>query len=306
MKAIVTGATGFVGGRLVDELLCQRDEVTVIVRNRARVPREWNTRVHIVEASLGQLQGLEVQDFFSPRADVFFHFAWDGTSGNKRADVCLQLQNAQFACDAVKLAGRLQCGRFINAGSIMEYEAMQYISADGALPGMGNIYSTAKLAADFMAKTVAAQEGIDYINTIISNIYGAGERSARFLNTTLRKMLNHEAIPLTHGEQMYDFIYVSDAVKAIAFAGKKGEKNASYYIGNARQHPLKEFILQMKEVTGSQSQLLFGEVPFAGATLSYREFDTEKLTRMGCLPSIDFAQGVNLTKKWMLEEEREY
>lgn len=305
MKAIVTGATGFVGRWLVNELLSQGDEVTIIVRDREQVPREWSTRVHIAEGSLKQLRRLEAQDFFSSRADIFFHFAWDGTSGAKRADVCLQLQNVQSACDAVELAKRLQCRRFVNAGSIMEYEAVQYVPADGSAPGMGNIYSTAKLTADFMAKTTAAQAGIDYINAIISNIYGAGERSARFLNTTLRKMMNHEPVPLTHGEQLYDFIYASDAAKAIVFAGKKGEKNASYYIGNARQYPLKEFVLQMKEVTGSQSQLLFGEVPFAGAMLSYREFDTGKLAQMGFWPDIDFAQGIRLTKEWILEEERE-
>lgn len=71
-----------------------------------------------------------------------------------------------------------------------------------------------------MAKIVSVNAEIEYINVIISNIYGAGEESERFFNTTLRKMMNHEKIPLTHGEQMYDFIYVSDAVRAIILAGK--------------------------------------------------------------------------------------
>lgn len=305
MKAIVTGATGFAGKWLVDELLFQGDDITVIVRDKRRVPKEWGGMVHMVEAPLGQLRLLQAEDFAGKGGDIFFHFAWDGTSGDRRADISLQLHNVEFACDAVGLAKRLHCRRFVNAGSIMEYEAMQYISSDASRPGMGNIYSTAKLAADFMAKAMALQAGIEYISAVISNIYGPGERSARFLNATLRKMLKNEEVPLTHGEQLYDFIYASDAAKAIVLAAKKGMGNTSYYIGNARQRQLKEFIIQMKGAVGSKSQLLFGKVPFSGAMSVYQELDTEKLRMLGFAPEVGFGDGVKLTKEWILEEESE-
>lgn len=306
MKAVVTGATGFVGRWLVKELLNQEDEVTVIVRDKKRIPKEWRADVHVLEAPLESMRELGRKDFYDAGAEIFFHLAWNGTAGMERADSQLQLRNVQAACEAVRLAEMLGCERFVNAGSIMEYEVMQYIPADAAEPGMGSIYSTAKLAADFMAKTMAVNAEIAYINAVISNIYGAGERSDRFLNTTLRKMLNNEAIKLTHGKQKYDFIYVSDAVKAMALAGKKGSKNASYYIGNDRQYPLKKFVLQMKEVLGSRSELLFGEVPYTGAMLTYSEFDTDKVKRLGFEPEVDFAQGIALTRDWMMEEESEH
>ncbi|EOS23232.1 hypothetical protein C806_02737 [Lachnospiraceae bacterium 3-1] len=305
MKIVVTGATGFVGQWLVNELLDQNDDVTILVRNKERIPKKWKGCVHMVEASMEQASGLDKKEFPCGEADIFIHLAWAGASGLERADSQLQLQNVQFSCDMVKLAGKLHCSRFVNAGSIMEYEAMQYIPQEGAMPGMGNIYSTAKLAADFMGKATAINLGIEYINLIISNIYGAGEHSARFLNTTLRRMLNHEQIPLTHGKQLYDFIYASDAAKAIALAGKKGKGNTAYYIGNSRQYPLKDFVLQMKKVLGSKSELLFGKAPFQGAMLRYDEFDTGKLEELGYRTEIDFAKGVNLTKEWILGEKND-
>lgn len=299
MKIIVTGATGFVGKWLVNELLAQKDEVTVIVKNKEKVPAEWKGTVHVVEASLEQFCRLEQRDFPNGGADILFHLAWSGVSGAKRADVPLQVQNLQYTYDCVELAQRLGCDRFVNAGSIMEYEAMAYIPMEKTEPGMGNVYSTAKLAADFIAKTAAVDKGMEYINLIISNIYGAGEFSERFLNTVLRKMLNHEPIPLTHGEQLYDFIYVSDAVKAMALAGKKGEKNSAYYIGNRKQFPLKCFIQKMKEALESESELQFGKVPFRGIMLNYNEFDTGKMESLGFKPEIDFETGVRMTKMWM-------
>lgn len=306
MRAVITGATGFAGKWLVKELLEQNDEVTVVVRDKNNLPDEWNEKVSVVEASLSQLSGLCADSFSVGSADIFFHMAWAGTSGMERADTSLQLDNVRAACDAVRLAGRLKCKRFVNAGSIMEYEAMQYIPSENAVPGMGNIYSTAKLAADFMAKTVSKQEKIEYINLIISNIYGAGEKSPRFLNTTLRKMLRNEDVALTTGDQLYDFIYVTDAAKAIVFAGKNGRPDSTCYIGNPEQFPLKEFVLRMKKVLQSNSGLLFGAVPFAGASLSYHEFDTRKLEKMGFAPEVFFEQGVLLTRDWILEENDAY
>lgn len=306
MNVIVTGSTGFAGRELVAELLRQKDHVTVLVRNRRHIPEEWTGTVRVVEASMEQYADLEREDFAGEEADLFFHLAWNGTSGSLRADIPAQLQNVQSTCDAVFLARKLNCKRFVNAGSIMEYEAMQYLPSEEADPGMGYIYSTAKLTADFMAKTVAANQRMDYINVIISNIYGPGERSARFINTTVRKMLKNETIELTHGRQLYDFIYITDAVKEMITAGKKGVCNGSYYIGNGKPKQLKDFILQMKEVLKSESELQFGKIPFKGALLSYQEFDTEKTLNLGYEPEVTFEQGIALLKDWMIGEEHEY
>ena len=153
-----------------------------------------------------------------------------------------------------------------------------------------------------MAKTLAVRENIDYINIIISNIYGAGEKSARFLNQLLRKLISNQKIPLTTGEQLYDFIYVTDAVKGIILAAQKGKNCFSYYIGNQTPQPLKQFILQAKEGLKSESELAFGEVPFKGAKLTYKEFDTNKLYDLGFKTEISFQKGIQMTAEWIKKE----
>lgn len=305
MKYIITGATGFVGQALVNQLILEKNQVYVLVRNETKIPCEWkeNELATILFAEMNTYN--KIADYIKERDfDVFIHLAWDGTSGMKRADAELQLNNVRYCCDAVRLASALGCKKFLNAGSIMEYEAMKLIPQDASEPGMGNIYSTAKLTADFMAKATAIKEKINYNNIIISNIYGAGEKSQRFLNTTLRKLMNNESIPLTHGEQLYDFIYVTDAVKAIIRVAQSDViRNESVYIGNSSQKHLKEFILEMKDVVGSTSELLFGKVPFCGALLSYNEFDTSKLEdKLQFTPTITFSRGIELTIRWMEEQ----
>ncbi len=304
MRVIVTGAVGFVGKWLVDELLYQKDEIVIIVRDIQYVPENWKNKLHIIEMSLQDLDKLEESYFPWEEADIFFHLSWDGTSGEHRADISLQLENIINTCNAVELAEKLKCKRFVNAGSIMEYEAMQYIPLEYAKPGEKYIYSTAKLAADFIAKIMTVNKYMEYINVVISNIYGPGERSERFINSTIRKMLKNEKIFFTHAMQLYDFIYIKDAVKEIILAGKKGERNSVYYIGNGEPKILKYFILQMKEVLHSESELFFGSIPFQGVMLTYKEFDTRKVLKLGFVPEITFEEGIILLQKWILEEEK--
>lgn len=306
MRAIVTGATGFVGQWLVKKLCQNGVYVTVITHTLNRVPENWKKTLEIIECTIEQYKNLQKKDFQHDNYDFFFHLAWAGTSGPERADYTLQLKNVYAACEAVKLAKRLSCQRFINAGSIMEYEATAYIPQDGAEPSIGYVYSISKLATDFMAKSVSVQENIEYINIIISNIYGIGEKSERFLNQLLRKMISNQKIPLTSGEQLYDFIYVTDAVNGIIYAAQNGKNCSAYYIGNREPQPLKNYILQVKDILGSNAELAFGEVPFKGAKLTYKEFDTNKLYDLGYDIEVPFREGILMTAEWIKREEQMY
>ncbi len=247
MRAILTGATGFVGKYLAKYLLEQGYEVTLIVREPSKLLRELKKNVYIIQADMSDLKNLDNSDFNNKTFDYFFHFGWEGTSGTGRGDVNLQLNNVMHSVEAVRLAARLGCKRFINAGSIMEFESICYMKENGAYPGLANIYSTAKFAADAMCKTVAADEKIDYINIIISNIFGPGENSRRLINVLLRKMMLNEPVELTEGTQLYDFIYIMDAVRGIVLAGTKGKSNTSYYLGNVEQLPLKDYMRALKK-----------------------------------------------------------
>lgn len=306
MKVIVTGATGFVGQNLIKELVAQNTEVVALVHDKDKIPQDWRLRedIRCFECDMRDYPAASDTILKDVRADAFIHLAWGGTSGVQRADYALQLLNVQAVCDAVKLAGKLGCTKFLNAGSIMEYEAAEYLSTDDARPGGGYIYSTAKLTADYMAKCVANSISLSYINVIISNIYGVGEKSERFLVSTVHKLMENQTIPLTEGKQLYDFIYVSDAVKAIIKVLGSGRPFGNYYIGNSVQHPLREFLLCMKQVLASSSVLDFGKVPFKGPMLSYQEFDTARLEKeFGFVPEITFEEGIILLRDWLAKED---
>ena len=99
-----------------------------------------------------------------------------------------------------------------------------------------------------MLKTIAADINLNYVNVIISNVYGPGERTPRFLNSVIRALINNQDLDLTEGKQLYDFIYIDDAMQMIKMVAEKAKNFESYYIGNTMQYPLREFVIKAKEI----------------------------------------------------------
>jgi nucleoside-diphosphate-sugar epimerase len=183
----------------------------------------------------------------------------------------------------------------------MEYEVDAMIKSDLSIAS-NTLYSSAKLAADYMAKAVCESQEISYIRAVISNIYGPGESSPRLINSSIRKMLNGEHCAFSPGKQMYDFIYITDAGMALAAIGQKGKKGKTYYIGSQNPRPLREFLIEMKNQVDPKIEIGLGEIPYGGVMLSYKEFDVESVAKdTGFTPRIGFEEGIRNTIAWIKE-----
>lgn len=301
--AIVTGANGFVGGALVRELLKYDYRIYALVREGHCNNLPQNPRVTIVPCELAEMASLKdklpAQDY-----DIFYHFAWAGSAGPARADTALQLQNAQWTVDSLRVAKKLGCKRFVCAGSIMEHETMAAAYTQGNKPGMGYIYGGGKLIAHVMCMSVAAQIGIDLIWPEITNAYGVGERSPRMINTTIQKCIRGEAPQFTAGTQNYDFVYIDDVARAFRLIGENGKPFHEYLIGSSTARPLKEFLLEMKAAIAPELDFIFGDIPFTGIDLPLSKFDcTQTEADTGFRAEIGFAEGCKRTMQWWKEQE---
>ena len=232
--------------------------------------------------------------------DTLIHFAWAGSAGPSRMDYELQMKNAMTTISCMKVAQALGCGRFVCAGSIMEREAAASVAAQGSRPGMEYLYGMGKLAAHYLCKPLAAQAGIDLVWPLITNAYGEGELSPRFVNSTLRKMIHGEALQFTAATQNYDFVHIDNVARAFCMIAEKAKPFCEYVIGSGRARPLKEFILEMQQELAPNSTPLFGDVPFTGINLpisAFNTMDTEMDT--GFRAEISFAEGTRRTMEWL-------
>lgn len=275
--AIVSGANGYVGSHLIKEL--EKEGITVYALGSKHVDNSFRN-IDMEQIKTGNIQ-----------ADIFFHFAWHGTSGISRGDVDSQIENIAMSCEYLKLANDCGCKRFINAGSIMEYDALNSYKNKNYPKAL--LYSVAKYTADYFCRILASDLGMEYINVIISNIYGPGECSARFINTVINKMKLNEDIFLTDCEQYYDFIYIDDAVRFITYSGINGKPGEEYYIGNEDVKKLKYYVEQLKIILKSDSKITYGAIEKDSPDLDFDIFDRGKIRReWGLTPAVDFKTGI--------------
>ncbi|MBS5113604.1 MAG: NAD(P)-dependent oxidoreductase [Coprobacillus cateniformis] len=302
-RVIVTGANGFIGRNLIRELLNRNIDVTALDITFGNELKSY-ANVQCISCESKSIDEI-YEEIKGYQYDCFFHLAWAATSGPNRADYESQLNNVKLVCDYVLLARRTGCKRFIYASSINEMETYEYMQSDDIEPGGGYIYGTAKLAGHLMGETVAYQNDIEFIPVIITNIYGAGENSARLINTSIRKLLNREHCSFTAGNQMYDFIYVTDAVNSIVEISLKGKPFHRYYIGSGKPRPLKEFLLEMRDIVAPNEELGLGDIPMKGKNISYDQFKINKVYEdTGYENKISFREGIHMTMEYIRKEGR--
>lgn len=295
---IITGANGFIGSNLVRELLNNDYKVYALDRKDNSFNLPQDDRCVFIPCELEDISDLP-KLIPQNEAEAMYHFAWVGSAGSLRADTKVQLQNAQWAVDCLRVAKEIGCKRFLCAGTIMEHETIAATYTQGNRPGPGYIYGSGKLVAHTMCMSVAAQIGIDLVWPKITNAYGVGEKSPRMVNTTIQKCINGEAPQFTSGTQNYDFVYIDDVVRALRLIGEKGKPFHDYLIGSGSAKPLREFLLEMKSEIAPDLDFIFGDIPFTGIDLPLEKFDTSQTERdTGFKASISFAEGCRRTCEW--------
>lgn len=301
-KVLVSGANGFIGKTLVKTLLSKGYHVTALdIRFDEDLVND--SSVDCINVSNREIETLK-SEIPSGGYDCFFHLAWSGTSGPLRADYNVQLNNVKLTCDYVKFCKELDCKRMVYASSINEMETYEYLQSDGVEPSGGYIYGTGKLAAHLMGETVAKLNEVEFIPVIITNIYGLGEKSARMIYTSVKKLVNGEHCSFTEGYQIYDFIYLTDAINSMISVAEKGKAFHRYYIGSGEPKPLREFLLKMRDIVSPEAEIGLGDIPFKGVDISYDQFDLTKVERdTGYQNQVSFEEGIKLTADYIRNGE---
>ena len=301
-SAIVTGANGFIGGAVCWELLKQGIEVTAVVRNKESLAyfAEYDN-LKIVEAQLTEY--LDIEDKMPYETDVFYHFAWEGAYGPILGEYKQQIKDIEYTCDAITLASRIGCKKFIMAGTINELELLQFFHAEENVPRKACIYGISKLACDFMCKTLAADLGIMFNVAIIGSCFGPGDHSRRIHNSVILKLLEGKAPTLVSGDTMHDWIYIDDVAKMFVCMGKKSVNMKNYYLGHKSLRRLQEIVEEVRDEINPQVSLKFGEIQSSFA-IDYSLVDLNAVYEDCDFEICDnFKDNIRKTAEWLKQQE---
>lgn len=298
-RAVVTGATGFIGRALTKALLDRGVEVIAVGRNVRNLSELREQGAETYSAAFGDYGRLyEVVDVRD--VDVFYHCAFSGGFGGKALrDYSLQLENAKYSCDAVMSAVRMGTKRFVLASTVNTIELRSLLQDESLFPRYTCIYSTGKLAAELMGKTLACNNGLAFSTALIAMPYGEGNPARTLPNIVMEQLSEGIRPKLIEGKNMYDLVYIDDVAAGLVAIGDKGQVDKSYYIGNRKLRTFRSWIEALRDVLAPDMELVFGEYPDAPA-LNYDYIDLDALYRdTGFACQADFKESVMKTAAWL-------
>lgn len=300
-KVIITGAGGFIGGALTEKLL--KKDVTVIgidisKESMSRFSDYKNFTPVIADFS----KYSQLDKIISDRdIDIFYHFALKGGFGTSLKDCSLQLSNADGACKAIEAAIKCSCKKFVFSGTANQYELNNFINMDYFEPRYTCIYSAGKLAAEFMCKTLAFNNGINYNSGLIAMAYGEGNKSTVSLpNVVINQIIHKQEPKLIQGNNIYDMVYIDEIVSAFIAIGEHGKNMKSYYIGHNSPKTFKQIMTEIRDILDPEVHLNFGAYKDTPSGIDYSKIDLDALYNdSGFQCKSDFKESILKTAEWV-------
>lgn len=302
MKAVVTGAGGFVGSHLVRRLAADGTSVVAIVRPGSSLWRLEDVlgSITVVEADLLRDSGASALRH-AGHVDVLFHLAAAGVDPTRGDDPTLVEDNVRLAFHALELAAELGVERLVNAGSCFEYPAGDRIG-EQVPPAPRSWYAAGKSAAWIVLHAHQRRTGLPTLTLRPFTTYGPYESPYRLVSSTTLSALAGRPIKLTSGEQRRDFVHVHDAVDAFVTAATKGNDGATYNVCTGVATRVVDVARTVVRLSGGDSVLDVGAIPTRSIEFASLSGDPAAASReLGWQATLTLEHGLGQTVEWFRE-----
>jgi nucleoside-diphosphate-sugar epimerase len=154
---------------------------------------------------------------------------------------------------------------FISAGSCSEYGPSEKPLSEESPLLPPTIYGASKAAAFLCGRSLAMQLGIPFLHLRLFGAYGAGEASQRLIPQLVTKLSRGRPVTLTGGEQVRDWLYVDDVVRAFGAASmlpSRSERGV-YNVCSGLPMSVRQVGETVADQLGAPRELLrWGEIPY--------------------------------------------
>ena len=343
-KIFVTGGAGFIGSNLVRMLVKELgksvvnlDKLTYAGNAESIFDLNGNPNYDFEQVDLCNVGAL-IEVFSKHQPDAVMHLAAeshvdrsiDGPSDFIQTNIVGTFNLLQVALEFwMELEGnKKEAFRFVHVSTDEVYGSLdadtsgfsETTSYDPHSP-----YSASKAASDHLARAWCDTYGLPVLVTNSSNNYGPYQFPEKFIPVVILKCLRGEPIPVYgQGENIRDWLYVTDHTEALYKVLTKGRVGETYNIGGNNER-------QNIELVRTLCRILDDECPMHDAQLdqssriSHREslknyeelitfvadrpghdmryaIDARKIRdELGWEPKEDFESGLRKTVQWYLE-----
>lgn len=287
--ALVTGATGFVGHHICNQLY--KDKWNVIaVGSRS----ENNPLCHqFIELTLDGISWDLV-----PNIDVCFHQAANNNTTDMDVENMFRSNLTAPSTMFYRLVREKKCKQFVYAssGSVYGNAPVPYKEKETRINPL-NPYAQSKISFELFAENFALECEVNVVGLRYSNVYGPGEKHkgkrSSMISQLLQKMKDKERPKIfKYGEHLRDWVYIEDVVNANLLASEY--KNSGIFnIGSGEAMSFNDVVATLNIELESNLEPEYIDCPFLDAYQSHTLHDlTHSRTTLGYEPKYSPAAGI--------------
>jgi len=271
-KILIIGASGFIGGHLVKEILKEPVKEVILYDNFTR------GKIDNIEKSLkdprckifpygGDIRDIDVLDQAMQGCDYVFHLAAMWLLHCKDFPRTAFEVNVGGTFNVLEACVKHNVKKLIYSSSASVYgDAIETPMTEDHPFKNKNFYGATKIAGEAMCTAYNDRYGLEIVGLRYMNVYGPGQdQQAAYsgvVPVVLNKIDRNEAPTINgDGSQAYDFIYVEDAARSNIDAVKSDVKLGFYNVGTEVQTTIKELCDLMLELKNSELKINY--IPYS-------------------------------------------
>jgi UDP-glucose 4-epimerase len=308
VKALVTGAAGFIGSHLCERLLERGADVVGLDCFTDYYPRpvkEANLRHNLGRPRFrfveGRIQDADLAGLLEGVSHVFHLAAQAGVRKSWGRDFKVYTENNVEASQQLLEAcvGR-PLHRFVYASSSSLYgDNVPIPMREDALPQPVSPYGVTKLAAEQLCYLYFVNHGVPATSVRYFTVYGPRQRPDMAFNRFIKAALAGQPITLYgDGEQTRDFTYVDDAVAATIAAGERGVPGRVYNIGGGSRVTVNHVLDVIGRLAGKPLDVRREPAQKGDMRDTYAD-TTLARADLGFSPQVSLEQGIEAEYRWL-------
>jgi nucleoside-diphosphate-sugar epimerase len=300
-RVLVTGGSGFLGTEILAELNRHGIECHAISRTPPSLQVRSGVNWHCADLLADSASSL----LASIRPTRCIHLAWEATPGQYRQ----ALESYDWVAASIRLARSFfsSGGRhFTMAGSCLEY-ALPATTCDEMSTPLGGdcAYAICKIETSRVLEGLARNCGGRFANGRIFYLYGPGEPAGKLIRSICQGLIQGRPVPLTSGMDFVDFVYRTDAARALV-ALTLGGLSGPFNIGTGCGILVRDLATRLGEMAGRTELLQFGKVPMGREPVRIVAATKRLISEVGYRPVMDIDQGLHRCYNfWAAAEEEQ-
>ncbi len=263
-KVLITGAGGFIGSHLAEELVRQGEEVRAFVRYNSRderglledSPRETQNQIEIIPGDLKDPDGIRkavkgCSKIFHLGALIAIPYSYIHPFDFIQTNVV----GTAHLLNACLQEGKLE--RFVHTSTSEVYGTAQYVPIDEKHPLQAQSpYAASKIAADKLVESYYLSFDLPVATLRPFNTFGPRQSLRAVIPTIVSQAIDGKKIQLGNIQPRRDFLFVKDTAKGFIQVGKcDGAVGKVVNIGTGTDISIQELVEKVLGLMGKQGEV---------------------------------------------------